>query len=96
MLLSLELTSKPFLLCKASVPRSEKLLIQEVQNEVAARLKQSLHNQVFIHLEMQQNSEQVKRPWDSEIKIGDQPTEFLSETTEFCRYLIEQMLLVSF
>jgi len=63
-------------------PRSEKLLIQEVQNEVAARLKQSLHNQVFIHLEMQQGSEQVKRPWDSEIKIGDQPTESLSETTD--------------
>jgi predicted NACHT family NTPase len=63
-------------------PRSEKLLIQEVQNEVAARLKQSLHNQVFIHLEIRQNSEQVKHPWDSEIKIGDQPAESLSEATD--------------
>ena len=56
-------------------PRNEKLLLQTVKEEVISRLKQSLHNQVLIHLGMEVQPEQVECPWDSDIKIGDKPAE---------------------
>jgi hypothetical protein len=56
-------------------PRNEKLLLKAVQEEVASRLKQSLHNAVLIQLGMEAQPSQVKRPWDSDIKIGDKPLE---------------------
>lgn len=60
---------------KAQRPRSEKLLLQAVREEVAARLKQSLHNAVFINLGKEAQPEQVNRPWSSDIKIGDNKRE---------------------
>jgi hypothetical protein len=56
---------------KAERPRNEKLLLQAVKDEVVARLKQSLHNAVLINLGKEAQPEQVKRPWSSDIKIGD-------------------------
>ena len=56
-------------------PRSEKLLLQQVKEEVVARLKLSLHNAVMINLGKEAQPEQVKRPWSSDIKIGDKPSE---------------------
>lgn len=56
---------------KAERPRNEKLLLQAVKDEVVARLKQSLHNAVLINLEKEAQPEEVKRPWSSDIKIGD-------------------------
>lgn len=60
-------------------PRTERLLLQAVKEEVTSRLKQSLHNQVLIQLGMEAQPEHVKRPWDSEIKIGDKPPEPIPE-----------------
>ncbi len=60
---------------KAQRPRNEKLLLQAVKDEVIARLKQSLHNAVLINLGKEAQPEQVKRPWSSDIKIGDNKRE---------------------
>lgn len=60
---------------KAARPRNEKLLLQAVKDEVVARLKQSLHNAVLINLGKKAQPEQVKRPWSSDIKIGNKPSE---------------------
>ncbi|XHX81199.1 MAG: NACHT domain-containing protein [Stenomitos frigidus ULC029] len=62
--------------------RSESLLLQAVKQEVISRLDQSLHNAVFINLGKQSQPQQVKRPWDAEIKIGSRSPEPLpTETT---------------
>jgi ABC-type amino acid transport system permease subunit/DNA polymerase III delta prime subunit len=60
---------------KAERPPNEKKLLQAVKDEVVARLKQSLHNAALINLGMEAQPEQVKRPWSSDIKIGDKPSE---------------------
>jgi adenylate kinase family enzyme len=52
-----------------------------VKEEVVARLKQSLHNAVFINLDKEAQPEQVKRPWSSDIKIGDKPSEPIPDDT---------------
>ncbi len=51
-------------------PRSEKLLLQAVKEEVNSRLKQSLPSQVLIQLGMETQPDQVQHSWDSDIKIG--------------------------
>ncbi|WDD36275.1 hypothetical protein PQG02_33190 (plasmid) [Nostoc sp. UHCC 0926] len=60
---------------KAERPRTQKLLLQAVKDEVVVRLKQSLHNAVLINLGKEVQPEQVKRPWSSDIKIGEKPSE---------------------
>lgn len=60
-------------------PRLERQLLTQVENEVKDRLRQSLHNQVFIELGKQQAPEQVSRPWDAEVKIGNREPEPIPE-----------------
>lgn len=60
---------------KAQRPRNEKLLLQAVKEEVVSRLKQSLHNAVCINLGKEEQPEQVKCLWSSDIRIGNQPSE---------------------
>ncbi|WP_089130868.1 NACHT domain-containing protein, partial [Tolypothrix sp. NIES-4075] len=62
-------------------PENQRLLLAQVKHEVAARLEQSLHNAVLINLGKQLQPQQVKRPWDAEIKIGLKPPESLPDTT---------------
>ncbi|RCJ40085.1 hypothetical protein A6770_38350 [Nostoc minutum NIES-26] len=62
-------------------PKNERLLLAAVKEEVTARLRQSLHNAVLINLGKELQPQQVKRPWDAEIKIGQKPPEPLSDTT---------------
>ncbi|WP_318780946.1 NACHT domain-containing protein [Dendronalium phyllosphericum] len=69
--LRLVLQDKP----NAERPRTDKLLLTIVKDEVVARLKQSLHNAVSINLGKEAQPEQVKRPWSSDIKIGDKLSE---------------------
>jgi hypothetical protein len=52
----------------------EKRLLEKVKHEVIARLKQSLHNAVWINLGKEEQPEQVKRSWSSDIRIGNQPS----------------------
>ncbi|WP_414544440.1 NACHT domain-containing protein [Nostoc sp. CCY0012] len=62
-------------------PKNERILLAAVKEEVTARLRQSLHNAVLINLGKESQPQQVKRPWDAEIKIGSKPAEPLSDTT---------------
>ncbi|GAB4345398.1 MAG: hypothetical protein OHK0047_38730 [Leptolyngbyaceae cyanobacterium] len=66
---------------KPDRPRNELLLLQAVKEEVASRLQQSLHNAVLLNLGKQSQPEQVKRPWDAEVKIGSRPAAPLPEDT---------------
>lgn len=49
-------------------------LLKAVRNEVNARLEQSLHKAVRIHLLKETEPEQVQRIWDIEVKIGKRPS----------------------
>ncbi len=64
---------------------NEKQLLQAVKEEVAARLKQSLHNAVLINLGKEAQPEQVKRSWSSDIKIGDKPSEPIPDDTSILK-----------
>jgi DNA polymerase III delta prime subunit len=50
--------------------RNEKILLMAVKDEIESRLASSLHNAVFLTLGKDAQPEQVKRPWDREVKIG--------------------------
>ena len=58
---------------RPSRPRNELLILQAVDQEVNSRLAQSLHNHVFVTLNKEAHPEQVKRLWDTEVKIGAKP-----------------------
>lgn len=62
-------------------PRSEQLLLQAISDEVNGRLAQSLHHAVLINLGKQVQPEQVRRPWDAEIKLGAKAPEPLPPET---------------
>ncbi|RUS93602.1 hypothetical protein DSM106972_095920 [Dulcicalothrix desertica PCC 7102] len=62
-------------------PENQRILLAAVKEEVTARLRQSLHNTVLINLGKESQPQQVKRPWDAEIKIGLKPAEPLPDTT---------------
>ncbi len=71
------------LLADQRQPRSRSLsiLLKAVREEVESRLAQSLHQYVLINLGKQVQPEQVKRPWDAEIKIGSKPSEPIAPDT---------------
>ncbi len=56
-------------------PRLQRLLLQEVEKEIVGRLSRSLHRQVLIQLGKETAPHQVNRPWDAEIRIGQQTPE---------------------
>ncbi|MBH8573019.1 NACHT domain-containing protein [Nostocaceae cyanobacterium CENA369] len=62
-------------------PKNERILLAAVKEEVTARLRQSLHNAVLINLGKESQPQQVRCPWDAEIKIGLKPPESFVETT---------------
>ncbi|OYD95161.1 hypothetical protein CDG77_10585 [Nostoc sp. 'Peltigera membranacea cyanobiont' 213] len=62
-------------------PKNERILLAAVKEEVTLRLRQSLHNAVLINLGKESQPQQVKRPWDAEIKIGLKPAVLLPDTT---------------
>jgi DNA polymerase III delta prime subunit len=61
-------------------PFNECRLLDSVKEEVDIRLSQSLYNEVQINLNKEAQPGQVKRPWDSEIKIGEKPAEPIPES----------------
>jgi GTPase SAR1 family protein len=77
-------------------PRNERLLLQAVKNEIISRLKQSLHNAILIQLGMEAQPEQVKRLWDSDIKIGSRPVEPIPEGWNILQVFdeVQQKLLI--
>jgi DNA polymerase III delta prime subunit len=62
-------------------PKNQRILLAAVKEEITARLRQSLHNAVPINLGKESQPQQVKRPWDADIKIGQKPPEPLPDTT---------------
>ncbi|WP_414585976.1 NACHT domain-containing protein [Scytonema sp. PCC 10023] len=60
---------------------NQRLLLADVEQEVASRLNQSLHNAVLINLEKESQPQQVKQLWDAEVKIGSKPPEAIPENT---------------
>ncbi len=68
---------KPAKIASSARSKSEKILLQQVGAEIASRLRQSLHNQIFINIEKEDQTKQVKRPWDYEVKVGNQANEKL-------------------
>ncbi|RCJ30633.1 hypothetical protein A6769_33100 [Nostoc punctiforme NIES-2108] len=62
-------------------PKNERILLAAVKEEVTSRLRQSLHNAVLINLGKESQPQQVKRPWDAEIKIAQRTFESFAETT---------------
>lgn len=62
-------------------PRSEQILLKAMKDEVETRLASSLHNAVFLNLGKEAQPDQVKRPWDSEIKIGVKAVQAIPDDT---------------
>jgi hypothetical protein len=56
-----------------SVERNRRDLLNDVEGEVQNRLEQSLHSAVLINLLKEKQPQQVRRPWDLEVKGGQQP-----------------------
>ncbi|KOP26575.1 hypothetical protein AMR41_09545 [Hapalosiphon sp. MRB220] len=67
-------------LTPAKHSRIRQALLKQVNLEVESRINSSLHNQVYIVLDVEQNPEQIELPWSSEIKVGDQPKIRLDNT----------------
>ncbi|WP_052334296.1 caspase family protein [Kamptonema formosum] len=57
-------------------------LLSQVKNEVDSRLEHSLHNAVLINLGKEKQPQQVQRPWDVEVKVGNQSPVALPQRTE--------------
>ena len=55
----------------AARPHDETVLLKSVRTEVADRLSQSLHQAVFINLPKDSQRQRVRRPWDTQIKVGN-------------------------
>jgi hypothetical protein len=55
---------------KNARPRTERDLLDFVKSEVTARLKESLHHQASISLDLEAQPEQIRRTWDPYVKAG--------------------------
>ncbi|NET36109.1 MAG: NACHT domain-containing protein, partial [Cyanothece sp. SIO1E1] len=62
-------------------PRAQVLLLDEVKSEVQGRLASSLHNTALINILKEEQTQQVKRIWDVEVKIGQQSSSQLDAET---------------
>jgi DNA polymerase III delta prime subunit len=62
--------------------RNRRALLAQVKNEVHSRLEQSLHKAMLINLQKEKQPQQVKCPWDVEVKVGKQPSVLLSQDTK--------------
>lgn len=53
--------------------RTQQELLKQVSTEVESRVNSSLHNRVYIVLDMEQNPSHVENPWEADVKIGSKP-----------------------
>lgn len=58
--------------------RDRNKLLEAVTTEVQARLEQSLHKAIQIHILKQEKPQEIQRLWDVDVKIGKRPTVRLS------------------
>lgn len=78
--------------------RTRRELLADVQGEVADRLAQSLPSAALINVRKETQPQQVRRPWDVEVKVGHQPSTLLPPGTEivdvFVREEVKGKLLI--
>jgi len=55
-------------------------LLKKVKDEVEIRINTSLHNRVYIVLDLDQNPDQIELPWATEIKVANRPKILLKDT----------------
>ena len=70
-------------------PQHEKSLLKAVKNEVDARLRQSLHNSILIEVSMEEQPSQIKSLWETDIKIGQKPSEPIPQDWSILRVFEE-------
>lgn len=58
--------------------RDRNKLLEAVNTEVQARLEQSLHKAIQIHILKEEKPQEIQRLWDVDVKIGKRPTVRLS------------------
>ncbi|MFB2881981.1 NACHT domain-containing protein [Floridanema aerugineum] len=58
--------------------RDRNKLLEAVNTEVHARLEQSLHKAIQIHILKEEKPQEIQRLWDVDVKIGKRPTVRLS------------------
>ena len=61
--------------------RIQNLLLKQVDNEVRDRLRNSLHERIYIVLDKQKDPQYVERPWEVDVKVGRSPSERLPRET---------------
>lgn len=52
--------------------RNRQKLLAEMRTEAESRLSQSIHRAAFVNLGKEQQPQQVQRPWDISVKVGEQ------------------------
>lgn len=52
--------------------RNRRNLLTQMRTEVESRLTQSIHRAAFVNLGKEQQPQQVQRPWDMSVKVGEQ------------------------
>ncbi|MEO0840001.1 MAG: NACHT domain-containing protein [Cyanobacteria bacterium J06643_5] len=65
-------------------------LIKIISEEVNSRLKQSLHNKVYIILNQQQDSSQVEIPWEMDVKVPNESKKRVLKNTEIITVFDEE------
>ncbi|MBO3461985.1 effector-associated domain EAD1-containing protein [Aetokthonos hydrillicola Thurmond2011] len=84
-------------LSSAEHSRIRQDLLKRVNSEVKGRIKSSLHNQVYVVLDVEQNPSRIELPWEGEIKVPNKPKILLKDTdiiTVFDEPDIEGRLLI--
>jgi Predicted NTPase (NACHT family) len=61
--------------------RNRQALLSQMGTEVESRLAQSLHHAVLLNLGKEQQPQQVQRPWDVSVKVGEQRSFLLPSQT---------------
>ncbi|MDF5732252.1 MAG: NACHT domain-containing protein, partial [Rhizonema sp. PD38] len=59
-------------LSSAKRDQIRQILLKQVDSEIESRLNSSLHNRVYIILNVEQNPEHIELPWASEIEVGNE------------------------
>ena len=52
--------------------RNRQNVLTQMRTEVESRLTQSIHRAAFVNLGKEQQPQQVQRPWDMSVKVGEQ------------------------
>ncbi len=78
--------------------QTEIALLKQVEAEISSRLNQSLHKNIFVNTLLQPQNQEVKRPWDYEVKLKNQTETIIEPNSSiaeiFYHRAIEERLLI--